>query len=429
MTFTGAIGALCVLPLRAIIRLCVVLRIHPNTLTLIGSIINIGAAWALAYDRFALAGVVIIVANIFDFIDGKVAHITNTDSRFGAFWDSTLDRFSDIVLFLGLIFFYSKLGRSDYVMTAALALIFSVMTSYTRARAESVVQKCKVGFMERPERIVLFIIGAFTNRMAAALWVILVLSILAIANRIYYTYVVLNQRPLPSRHGWRGLFDRRIRLVMLIALGLAFFQQITGINAIFYYLPTIFAQAGGGVSDAFRQAVIVGLVNVVMTVVAIRLIDRLGRKPLLIIGIAGMAVSLLTISWAFSVAPHDPALADVAPTVNAPLVLIAIIGFVASFAISLGPVMWVLLSEIFPNEYRGVAISAAGFWNALVSASVTFVFPWELSTLGPAGTFLVYGLFASAALLFVLVFVRETKGRTLEELEGELLSRPKTTAA
>mgnify|MGYP000683229825 FL=1 len=109
--------------------------------------------------------------------------------------------------------------------------------------------------------------------------------------------------------------------------------------------------------------------------------------------------------------------------------LIAIIGFVASFAISLGPVMWVLLSEIFPNEYRGVAISAAGFWNALVSASVTFVFPWELSTLGPAGVFLVYGLFASAALLFVLTFVPETKGRTLEELEGELMSRPKASAA
>jgi MFS family permease len=91
--------------------------------------------------------------------------------------------------------------------------------------------------------------------------------------------------------------------------------------------------------------------------------------------------------------------------------------------------MWVLLAEIFPNEYRGVAISAAGFWNALVSASVTFVFPWELSKLGPAGVFLVYGLFASAALLFVLLFVPETKGRTLEELEGELLSRPKATAA
>lgn len=224
-------------------------------------------------------------------------------------------------------------------------------------------------------------------------------------------------------HGWRALFDRRIRFVMLIALGLAFFQQITGINAIFYYLPTIFAQAGGGVSDAFRQAVIVGLVNVVMTVVAIWLIDRLGRKPLLAIGVAGMALSLLTIGWAFGQASGD------ALTTNPQLVLIAIIGFVASFAISLGPVMWVLLSEIFPNEYRGVAISAAGFWNALVSASVTFVFPWELSTLGPAGTFFVYGLFATAALLFVLLFVPETKGRTLEELEGELLSRPKATAA
>jgi len=208
MTFTGAIGALCMLPLRAIIRLCVVLRIHPNTLTLIGGIINIGAAWALAYDRFALAGVVIIVANIFDFIDGKVAHITNTGSRFGAFWDSTLDRFSDIALFLGLIYLYAHLGRTGYVMTAALALVFTIMTSYTRARAESVVQKCKVGFMERPERIVLFIIGAFTNRMAGVLWVILVLTILAFANRSYYTYLVLNQRPLPSRQGWRGFFSR-----------------------------------------------------------------------------------------------------------------------------------------------------------------------------------------------------------------------------
>jgi MFS transporter, SP family, arabinose:H+ symporter len=223
-------------------------------------------------------------------------------------------------------------------------------------------------------------------------------------------------------HGWRGLFDRRLRFVMLVALGLAFFQQITGINAIFYYLPTIFAQAGSGVSDAFRQAVIVGLVNVGMTVVAIWLIDRLGRKPLLAIGIAGMALSLLTIAWAFSQA-SDPA------QMNAQLVLIAIIGFVASFAISLGPVMWVLLSEIFPNEYRGVAISAAGFFNALVSASVTFLFPWALSTLGSGGTFLVYGLFASAALLFVLMFVPETKGRTLEQLEGELMSRPKASAA
>ena len=145
-----------------------------------------------------------IVANIFDFIDGKVAHELQLQSQFGAFWDSTLDRFSDLALLTGLIFLYSKLGRSDYVMVAALTLIFSIMTSYARARAESLVEKCKVGFMERPERIVLFMIGAFTNRMAAVLWVILVLSILAVANRIYYTYLALNNLPMPSTGGRRA---------------------------------------------------------------------------------------------------------------------------------------------------------------------------------------------------------------------------------
>jgi CDP-diacylglycerol--glycerol-3-phosphate 3-phosphatidyltransferase len=208
MTFTGAIGALCMFPLRAIIRFCVALKVHPNTLTLIGVIINVGAAWALAYDRFVLAGVIMIAANIFDFIDGKVAHELQLQSQFGAFWDSTLDRFSDLALLTGLIFLYSKLGRSDYVLVAALALIFSIMTSYARARAESLVEKCKVGFMERPERIVLFWIGAFTNRMAGVLWVILVLSILAVANRIYYTYLVLNRRPMPTREGVAGFFNR-----------------------------------------------------------------------------------------------------------------------------------------------------------------------------------------------------------------------------
>ena len=131
-----------------------------------------------------------IVANIFDFIDGKVAHITGKQSEFGAFWDSTLDRFSDLALFTGLIWLYSSLGREGYVLIATLTLIFSIMTSYARARAESLIEKCKVGFMERPERIVLFMIGAFTDRMAGVLWVILVLSIVTVANRIYYTYLV-----------------------------------------------------------------------------------------------------------------------------------------------------------------------------------------------------------------------------------------------
>jgi CDP-diacylglycerol--glycerol-3-phosphate 3-phosphatidyltransferase len=214
MTFTGFIGTVCMFPLRAIIGASVALGIHPNVLTLIGVLINVGAAWALGRERFVLAGVIMVVGNIFDFIDGKVAHITNTVSRFGAFWDSTLDRFSDIALFLGLIYLYAHLGRTGYVMVASLAMMFSIMTSYARARAESLIEKCKVGFMERPERIVLFMIGAFTNRMAAVLWVILVLSIFTVANRIYYTYLVLNNRPMPRGSNpisallWRAFFWR-----------------------------------------------------------------------------------------------------------------------------------------------------------------------------------------------------------------------------
>jgi CDP-diacylglycerol--glycerol-3-phosphate 3-phosphatidyltransferase len=192
MTFTGLIGATCMFPLRAIIHLCVRLHIHPNVLTFTGVVINVAAAWALALDRFVLAGIIMTLANIFDFIDGKVAIATGTITRFGAFWDSVMDRFSDIALFVGLIYLYSQLGRTDYVMVAALAMMFAVLTSYTRARAESIIEKCKVGFMERPERIVLFMIGAFTDRMAAALWVMLILSVSTVFARIYYTWRTLN---------------------------------------------------------------------------------------------------------------------------------------------------------------------------------------------------------------------------------------------
>ena len=183
-------------------------------------------------------------------------------------------------------------------------------------------------------------------------------------------------------------------------------------------MPTIFAQAGGGLASAFGQSVLVGLVNVGMTFVAIRLIDRLGRRPLLLIGVAGMALSLLTISWAFHAAG---AASGPMPLTDAHLVLIAIIGFVASFAISLGPVMWVMLAEIFPNEQRAAAIALVGLWNSLVSATVTFTFPWELDTFGPSGTFLGYGLFALAGLVFLSILAPETKGKTLEELESVLL--------
>ena len=193
MTFTGLVGRICMFPLRLIINTCVRLRIHPNTLTFIGVLINVAAAWALALGKFVTAGVIMVIANIFDFIDGKVAHESQAVSAFGGFWDSVIDRFSDISLFIGLIFLYSDLRRTDYVMVTALAMMFAIMTSYTRARAESIIKKCKVGFMERPERIVLFMIGAFTNRMAAVMWVILILSIFTVADRIILTYRELRE--------------------------------------------------------------------------------------------------------------------------------------------------------------------------------------------------------------------------------------------
>ena len=199
MTFTGIIGTICMFPLRAIIRACVVLRIHPNVLTFVGVLINVVAAWALATGRFVTAGGIMIAANIFDFIDGKVAREMGMESAFGGFWDSVMDRFSDLALFLGLVYLYSSLNRTDYVVITVMAMIFTVLTSYARARAESVVAQCKVGFMERPERIVLFMIGAFTNRMAGVLWVILVLSILTVADRIFYTWRELERAKAPER--------------------------------------------------------------------------------------------------------------------------------------------------------------------------------------------------------------------------------------
>jgi CDP-diacylglycerol--glycerol-3-phosphate 3-phosphatidyltransferase len=208
VTFTGAIGKVFNYPLRLIIAACVRLRIHPNLLTFTGVLISIAAGWALATGSFVSAGVIMVVASIFDFIDGKVATETGKISKFGGFWDSVIDRFSDLALSVGLICLYASLGRTDYVLITSIATVFATMTSYTRARAESLLPKCKVGFMERPERIVLFMIGAFTNRMAAVMWCIGVLSIVTVVDRIYYTYLELSGRPQPSLKGVSGFFVR-----------------------------------------------------------------------------------------------------------------------------------------------------------------------------------------------------------------------------
>ena len=200
-------------PLRAIIGACVALRIHPNVLTLVGVTINFAAAWQFAVGRFVTAGFIMLVANVFDFIDGKVAEAANLSSRFGGFWDSVMDRFSDLSLFIGVIYLYAQLGRTDYVMVAAFAMMFSVMTSYTRARAESMIEKCKIGFMERPERIVLVMIGAFTNRMAAILWVILVLSVVTVVDRIYFTWRALQAQEASATWLGQSLLTLPLRAV------------------------------------------------------------------------------------------------------------------------------------------------------------------------------------------------------------------------
>ncbi len=267
----------------------------------------------------------------------------------------------------------------------------------------------------------------------------------------------------------RQLLSPSLRFALTIGLIVGIAQQITGVNAIYFYAPVIFEQSGVGTDAAFVQAIWLGIINVVFTIVAMLLIDRVGRKPLLVVGLAGVFVSMSICAWGFhqasyELSPEDLAgieqavdtsqlspmvgqifeddvsfkqalighlgahdaranegmLIKAAIQINPTLVLFGILGFVASFAISLGPVMWVLFSEIFPNRIRGIAISAVGVVNSAVSFLVQLVFPWELSNIGTVWTFLGYGIFALISLLLVLWLLPETRGKTLEELEVEL---------
>ena len=188
MTYTGAIGWACNKVIRLIVRGLALSRIHPNVLTFLGLVINIGAAFLLAVGQQRWAGVVIIGAGLFDMVDGRVARETNRVTRFGGFFDSVLDRYSDLALLIGLLVWYGSINRPLYVVLTALVMAASVMISYTRARAENSIPTCKVGFMERPERVVLLIIGALADRMAPVLWVIAVLGNLTVVHRMVYTF-------------------------------------------------------------------------------------------------------------------------------------------------------------------------------------------------------------------------------------------------
>jgi len=268
----------------------------------------------------------------------------------------------------------------------------------------------------------------------------------------------------------KELFKPAMKLVLMIGVVVAILQQITGINSVFFYAPMIFEQSGIGTDASFIQAILVGLTNLVFTILAMMLIDRLGRKPLLSIGVAGMAICLFVLAYGFNqasykitsegilglnteisseklqplvdiaydsdlsfnkalvgalgeeqVAAHKSEIISSSISMNPMLILFGILGFVASFAISIGPVMWVLFSELFPNKIRGIAISFVGLINSAVSFIVQWVFPWELDTLGNAATFAIYGAFALLGLIFILKVIPETKGKSLEELEAQLV--------
>ena len=198
ITWTRAFGAGCGVILQAIVNGLALTRISPNVLTFLGLVINTGAAVLFGFGNqqnyvrmFFFAGLVIIGAGIFDMVDGRVARQTQQVTVFGAFFDSVIDRYSDVVLFFGLLVFYARGNRLFYVFLAAFVMVTSLMVSYTRARAEALIGKCKVGFMERPERVVLIILGALFERwgvMAPVLWVLAVISTITVVHRILYTY-------------------------------------------------------------------------------------------------------------------------------------------------------------------------------------------------------------------------------------------------
>ena len=188
ITFTKLIGAGCEKVILLIVHGLALTKINPNVLTFLGLLINVGASALLWVGQLRWAGFVIIGAGLFDMVDGRVARETKRVTRFGGFFDSVLDRYSDLALLIGLLVWYGSINRHFYVLLTALAMTGSVMVSYTRARAENSIPACKVGFMERPERVVLVIIGALFDRMAPVLWVIAVLSNLTVVHRMMFTW-------------------------------------------------------------------------------------------------------------------------------------------------------------------------------------------------------------------------------------------------
>ncbi len=265
------------------------------------------------------------------------------------------------------------------------------------------------------------------------------------------------------------MFKPHLRFIVGIGLIIGILQQATGINAIYFYATSIFKQTGIGTDASFTSGVLLSFISVLFTVVAMVTIDRFGRRPLLLLGIGGIATSLLLCAYGFSQAKYElttdkiaqlenvdqavlseakdvafasdvafkkrmkellgpdvyakneGAILEAAIDMNATIVLVGVMGFIACFSFSLGPVMWVLLSELYPNKIRGMAIGIIGLVNSFTAWIVAQIFPWELSNLGNSVSFLIFGVIALGGFFLLLKILPETKGKSLEQLEAELI--------
>lgn len=279
----------------------------------------------------------------------------------------------------------------------------------------------------------------------------------------------INDKKHSEKVSIKELLKPALRFILIVGLVIGVLQQITGINAIYFYATSIFKQTGIGTDAAFTSGILLSATTVVFTIVAMFLIDKMGRRPLLLIGTSGIAMSMMLCAYGFKNATYElnaseiqgldnidssalSSLADIqfesdvefknamknalgsqvyaknegsiieaAIRMNSTLVLIGILMFIACFAFSLGPVMWVMLSELYPNKYRGLAIGVIGFVNSFASWLVQQVFPWELSNLGNAMSFLIFGLIALVGFFVLLKMLPETKGKSLEQIEAELV--------
>jgi sugar porter (SP) family MFS transporter len=219
--------------------------------------------------------------------------------------------------------------------------------------------------------------------------------------------------------GLQELLAPWVRPALIVAIGLAVFQQIVGINTIIYYAPTTLKNVGYGDAAAIYANLIIGAINVVMTLIAIRFIDRVGRKPLLLGGLVGMVVSL-TVLGLSTVLLSEPS----SPTdAVAIITLLCLAGFIISFAATWGPTVWVVLPEVLPLRIRGTAMGVAIFLHWIANFVVSQTFPSLLAALGPGIPFLGYAVIGVLAFIFVSAFVTETKGRSLEEIESDLQKR------